>query len=213
MRYLLLLLGGGSRDLRGAAAIMIEGMLADARGAARAPALADGGRRRRALRDLLRQPMMRYWSIDADEGRVQRPRSCSSRIHRQFATSRASSGASSARRTARARHLHARSTSTTRNMRAELGYCLHSAYWGQGYMWEALVALIDHSFRVLKLRRLEADVDPGNASSLQDPRSDGLPARGPAARALERRRRDPGLGVPRPARARMASGAARERDA
>lgn len=53
------------------------------------------------------------------------------------------------------------------NMRAELGYCLHSAHWGRGYMGEALAALIDHSFHVLKLRRLEADVDPGNANSLR----------------------------------------------
>ena len=53
------------------------------------------------------------------------------------------------------------------NMRAELGYCLHSAHWGRGYMGEALATLIDHSFRALNLRRLEADVDPDNASSLR----------------------------------------------
>jgi RimJ/RimL family protein N-acetyltransferase len=34
-------------------------------------------------------------------------------------------------------------------------------------MGEALAALIDHSFGVLRLRRLEADVDPDNASSLR----------------------------------------------
>ena len=53
------------------------------------------------------------------------------------------------------------------NMRAELGYCLKSRHWGQGFMGEALRALIDHSFAALKLRRLEADVDPDNASSLR----------------------------------------------
>ena len=53
------------------------------------------------------------------------------------------------------------------NMRAELGYCLHSAHWGKGYMGEALAALIGHAFHGLKLRRLEADVDPDNASSLR----------------------------------------------
>jgi RimJ/RimL family protein N-acetyltransferase len=53
------------------------------------------------------------------------------------------------------------------NMRAELGYCLRSAHWRKGYMGEALAALIDHSFGVLRLRRLEADVDPDNASSLR----------------------------------------------
>jgi RimJ/RimL family protein N-acetyltransferase len=53
------------------------------------------------------------------------------------------------------------------NMRAEVGYCLRSPYWRQGYMSEALAALIDHAFRVLELRRLEADVDPKNANSLR----------------------------------------------
>jgi RimJ/RimL family protein N-acetyltransferase len=53
------------------------------------------------------------------------------------------------------------------SMRAELGYCLRSPYWGQGYMGEALAALIDFAFGSLELRRLEADVDPGNAASLR----------------------------------------------
>jgi RimJ/RimL family protein N-acetyltransferase len=52
-------------------------------------------------------------------------------------------------------------------MRAEIGYCLHSAHWKQGYMGEALAALIEYAFSVLQLRRLEADVDPANASSLR----------------------------------------------
>ena len=34
-------------------------------------------------------------------------------------------------------------------------------------MSEGLAALIDHSFATLKLRRLEADVDPDNANSLR----------------------------------------------
>ena len=57
-------------------------------------------------------------------------------------------------------HIHAG------NRRAELGYALASAHWKQGYMGEALAALIDHAFGVLRLRRLEADVDPENAASL-----------------------------------------------
>lgn len=51
--------------------------------------------------------------------------------------------------------------------RAELGYCLRSPWWGKGYMGEALAALIDYAFGTLRLRRLEADVDPGNAASLR----------------------------------------------
>ena len=53
------------------------------------------------------------------------------------------------------------------NQRAELGYALASAYWKKGYMTEALTALLDHAFGPMKLRRLEADVDPRNANSMR----------------------------------------------
>ncbi|WP_323122006.1 GNAT family N-acetyltransferase [Burkholderia alba] len=49
--------------------------------------------------------------------------------------------------------------------RAEIGFGLHRAHWGQGYMAEALEALIDHAFSSLRLRRLEADIDPRNHAS------------------------------------------------
>jgi len=49
--------------------------------------------------------------------------------------------------------------------RAEVGYSLARAYWGRGYMHESLGALIDYSFGALGLNRLEADIDPRNASS------------------------------------------------
>ena len=53
------------------------------------------------------------------------------------------------------------------NARAEIGYALGSAYWGKGYMNEALTALIVHAFEVLNMRRLEADVDPRNTPSVR----------------------------------------------
>lgn len=53
------------------------------------------------------------------------------------------------------------------NGRAELGYAMARAYWGKGYMNEALKALVSHAFEVMKLRRLEADVDPRNAASIR----------------------------------------------
>ena len=53
------------------------------------------------------------------------------------------------------------------NGRAEIGYAMAHAYWGKGYMNEALKALISHAFEVMKLRRLEADVDPRNAASIR----------------------------------------------
>src|SRR4029078_1332119 len=53
------------------------------------------------------------------------------------------------------------------NGRAELGYGLGRAHWGQGLMNEALNSLVKHAFDVVQLRRLEADVDPRNAGSIR----------------------------------------------
>jgi RimJ/RimL family protein N-acetyltransferase len=51
--------------------------------------------------------------------------------------------------------------------RAEIGYAQGRAYWGQGYMQEALKAVLNHAFEVLNLHRIEADVDPRNAASVR----------------------------------------------
>ena len=53
------------------------------------------------------------------------------------------------------------------NRRAELGYALGRKHWGQGYMHEALQALLSYAFETLDLRRLEADVDPRNEASIK----------------------------------------------
>ena len=53
------------------------------------------------------------------------------------------------------------------NRRAEMGYALGREHWGQGYMAEALQALLAYCFEVLDLRRIEADVDPRNSASIQ----------------------------------------------
>jgi RimJ/RimL family protein N-acetyltransferase len=50
---------------------------------------------------------------------------------------------------------------------AELGYVLGRAYWGQGWMREALQAAIDWIFTSTPLRRLQAFVDGRNAASAQ----------------------------------------------
>ena len=49
--------------------------------------------------------------------------------------------------------------------RAELGYVLGRAHWGQGLMREALETLCAHAFSVLAIRRLEAEVNPDNEAS------------------------------------------------
>lgn len=53
------------------------------------------------------------------------------------------------------------------NRRAEIGFALARAAWGQGLMPDALTALIDHAFDGLQLHRIEADVDPRNTASLR----------------------------------------------
>ena len=42
------------------------------------------------------------------------------------------------------------------NATVEIGYSLSREHWGQGLMTEALTAVIDETFRVLKLHRIEA---------------------------------------------------------
>ena len=51
--------------------------------------------------------------------------------------------------------------------RAEIGYAQGREYWGQGYMQEALRAVLNHAFVMLNLHRIEADVDPRNAASVR----------------------------------------------
>lgn len=52
------------------------------------------------------------------------------------------------------------------NASADVGYLLGRAHWRQGYMREALTALIDCAFQELGLRRLEARVEAGNTASV-----------------------------------------------
>jgi RimJ/RimL family protein N-acetyltransferase len=49
--------------------------------------------------------------------------------------------------------------------RCEIGYALGSKHWGQGYVTEALEAMIRHGFDTLGLNRIEADIDPRNIGS------------------------------------------------
>jgi [ribosomal protein S5]-alanine N-acetyltransferase len=49
--------------------------------------------------------------------------------------------------------------------RAELGYAMGRAHWRRGYTGEALRALLSHAFGSLGLRRIEAEVNPGNEAS------------------------------------------------
>jgi len=49
--------------------------------------------------------------------------------------------------------------------RAEIGYHLAASAQGKGYMHEALSRFAAHLFDALRLRRLEAEIDPRNVPS------------------------------------------------
>ncbi|MFC3032057.1 GNAT family N-acetyltransferase [Pseudoalteromonas fenneropenaei] len=49
--------------------------------------------------------------------------------------------------------------------RAEIGFGVGRNFWGQGIVFEAGNALIEYAFNTLKLRRIEAEIDPDNISS------------------------------------------------
>jgi ribosomal-protein-alanine N-acetyltransferase len=52
-----------------------------------------------------------------------------------------------------------------RHRRAEVGFLFNRAYWGNGYAYEAMQAVIAYAFEDLKLERLWARCHAGNAAS------------------------------------------------
>ena len=64
------------------------------------------------------------------------------------------------------------------NHRGEIGYDLASAYWRQGYMSEALEALLEVGFDDMELHRIEALVMVGNEASSGLLRKRGFSAEG-----------------------------------
>lgn len=110
--------------------------------------------------------MMRYWSSPAMTER-QEAESYLRRIHEGFAGKSAFQWGAELKQEGRIIGTCTLFHLDPANARAELGYCLGSAHWGQGYMSEALTALLDFAFGTLRLRRLEADVDPRNENSLR----------------------------------------------
>jgi ribosomal-protein-alanine N-acetyltransferase len=51
------------------------------------------------------------------------------------------------------------------NHRGEIGYMLHPAQQGQGFMQEAVTAVLDYGFEVLSLHSVEGVIDPQNEAS------------------------------------------------
>ncbi len=52
------------------------------------------------------------------------------------------------------------------SFRAEVGYVLHHAYRQKGLAFEALQAVLDYGFNVLKLHSIEAIINPDNVASI-----------------------------------------------
>lgn len=51
--------------------------------------------------------------------------------------------------------------------RAEIGYILNRAFWGNGFAGEALTALLNFAFEKMNLHRIEADIEPRNTASVK----------------------------------------------
>ncbi|MBK5286146.1 MAG: GNAT family N-acetyltransferase [Bacteroidia bacterium] len=51
--------------------------------------------------------------------------------------------------------------------RGEVGYVLHLEHHGKGIMQEAMEAVLDYGFRILKLHSIEANVNPANEASIK----------------------------------------------
>lgn len=51
------------------------------------------------------------------------------------------------------------------NHRAEIGYMLHPQYWNKGFMQEAIKAMIEYGFSIIKLHSIMANINPHNTAS------------------------------------------------
>jgi ribosomal-protein-alanine N-acetyltransferase len=49
--------------------------------------------------------------------------------------------------------------------RTEIGYTLHSDFWGKGYMKEAMLTLFSFGFKDLNIHSFEANTNPKNKNS------------------------------------------------
>jgi len=54
-----------------------------------------------------------------------------------------------------------------RHARAEVGFMVGRAFWGEGYTFEAMHAVIAHAAIVLRLRRLETRTQIGNVRAIR----------------------------------------------
>jgi ribosomal-protein-alanine N-acetyltransferase len=68
---------------------------------------------------------------------------------------------------------------------AYTGYYAFAPHAGEGYMREALQAIVRHAFGVMKLHRLEANIQPGNRASIALAKACGFRKEGFSPRYLK----------------------------
>lgn len=68
---------------------------------------------------------------------------------------------------------------------AYLGYYAFAGFERRGFMAEGLRAVVRHAFKTMKLHRLEANIQPGNAASIALARSCGFAKEGFSPRYLK----------------------------
>ena len=56
---------------------------------------------------------------------------------------------------------------TKEHYRAEIGYTLHPNHQGKGIMQEAMIAVLNYGFKIMKLHSIEGNVNPNNLSSIK----------------------------------------------
>lgn len=54
-----------------------------------------------------------------------------------------------------------------KELKAEVSYNLNKNYWGRGLMKEALSAIRFYMFNTINLKRIEAEIDPNNLTSIK----------------------------------------------